>query len=94
MLPRIPSRAWQPGISSPRRIAAGHRSVAELQLPGAIRCCAAAFSASSSVSSCADPRCSISRDPRREDHTTRTAVAPDAVFTVRMRGAEMAGARG
>src|ERR1039457_4306742 len=27
--------------------------------------------------------CSISRDPRREDHTTWTATAPDAVFTVR-----------
>jgi hypothetical protein len=23
------------------------------------------------------------RDPRREDHTTRTPVAPDEVFTVR-----------
>ena len=32
------------------------------------------------------PRCSISRDPRREDHTTCTAVAPDVVFTVRMYG--------
>jgi hypothetical protein len=26
------------------------------------------------------------RDPRREDHTTCTAVAPDVVFTVRMYG--------
>jgi hypothetical protein len=38
--------------------------------PAAIRCCAAAFSASNSASPCADPRCSNSRDPRREDHTT------------------------
>jgi hypothetical protein len=30
---------------------------------------AAAFSAFSFTSSCADPRCSIWRDPRREDHT-------------------------
>jgi hypothetical protein len=30
--------------------------------------------------------CSISRDPRREDHTICTAVAPDAVFTVRTYG--------
>jgi hypothetical protein len=54
--------------------------------PAAIRCCAAAFSASSSASPCADPRCSISRDPLRDDHTTCTAVAPDVVFTVRMYG--------
>ena len=44
---------------------------------------AAAFSASSSAASCADPMCSTLRDPRREDHTIWTAVAPDAVFTVR-----------
>jgi hypothetical protein len=47
---------------------------------------AAAFSASSSASSCAGPMCSISRDPRRDDHTTCTAVAPDFVFTVRTYG--------
>jgi hypothetical protein len=38
----------------------------ELQLP---RCRAAAFSASSSASSCADPRCLMSRDPRRDKYT-------------------------
>ena len=27
--------------------------------------------------------CSIERDPRRDDHTTCTAVAPELVFTVR-----------
>src|SRR6185437_5188566 len=32
------------------------------------------------------PRCPISRDPRREDHTTCTAVTPGVVFTVRMYG--------
>lgn len=47
------------------------------------RSAAAAFSAASSASSWAEPRCSIDRDPRREDHTTCTAVAPEAVFTVR-----------
>jgi len=50
---------------------------------GTDRCRAAAFSASSSASSCAEPMCSILRDPRREDQTIWTAVAPDAVFTVR-----------
>jgi hypothetical protein len=51
-----------------------------------MRCAAAAFSASSSASSCAEPMCSISRDPRRDNHTTCTAVAPDFVFTVRTYG--------
>ena len=37
-------------------------------------------------SSCTDPRCSISRDPRCEDHTTCAAVAPGVVFTVRIYG--------
>jgi hypothetical protein len=35
---------------------------------------------------CADPKCSISRDPRREEYTICTAVAPDDVFTVRTYG--------
>jgi len=30
--------------------------------------------------------CSISRNPRRDEYTTCTAVAPDAVFTVRRYG--------
>ena len=51
--------------------------------PAASRCRAAAFSASSSASSWAEPMCPMFRDPRREDHTTWTAVAPDAVVTVR-----------
>ncbi len=34
----------------------------------------------------ADPRCSISRDPRWEEYTICTAVAPDDVFTVRTYG--------
>ena len=65
---------------------AGPRLRPSSSCPAAIRCCAAAFSDSSSASSCADPRCSISRDPRREDHTTCTAVAPDDAFTVRIYG--------
>jgi hypothetical protein len=32
------------------------------------------------------PEVSIARNPRREDHTTCTAVAPNVVFTVRMYG--------
>ena len=43
----------------------------------------ASFSASNSPSSCAKPMYSISRDPRREDHTIWTAVAPDEVLTLR-----------
>ena len=50
--------------------------------PTANRCRAAAFNASSSASSCADPMCSMSRDPRREECTICTALAPEAVFTV------------
>jgi hypothetical protein len=30
--------------------------------------------------------CSMLRDPRRDDHTTCTAVAPDFIFTVRTYG--------
>ena len=43
---------------------------------------ATAFSTSSSASSCADPMCSMSRDPRWDEHTTCTAAGLDAVFTV------------
>jgi hypothetical protein len=64
---------------------------AEVSSPGSSSACppasrfgAAAFSASSSRSSWADPTCSILRAPRREPHTICTAVAPDAVLTVRM----------
>lgn len=46
------------------------------------RCRATAFSPSSSASSCADPD-SMSSDPRWDEYTICTAVAPDAVFTVR-----------
>jgi hypothetical protein len=34
----------------------------------------------------AEPMCSISRDPRRDEWTICTAVAPDVVFTVRRYG--------
>ncbi len=46
----------------------------------------AAFNTSTSASVCADPRCSIVRAPRRIEYTIWTAVAPDAVFTVRTYG--------
>ena len=52
-----------------------------------MRCRAAAFSTSSSASSCGEPMCSMSRDPGREECTSCTAAAPDAVFTVRTYGA-------
>ena len=47
------------------------------------RSAAAVFKAANSTSSCADPMCSIEREPMRQDHTICTAVAPDEVFTVR-----------
>jgi hypothetical protein len=59
------------------------RSRAELRLPGRHPLPPAAFRASNSASSCAGPMCSIWRNPRRDDHTTCTAVAPDAIFSVR-----------
>jgi hypothetical protein len=62
---------------------AGSRPRPSSSCPAAVRRCAAA---SSSASPCADSRCSISRDPRRETRTTRTAVVPDVVRTVRMYG--------
>ena len=49
--------------------------------PGARRCRAATFSTSSSTS-WAEPMCSTSRDPRRDECTICTAVAPDVVFAV------------
>lgn len=33
-----------------------------------------------------EPRCSISREPQREEYTAGAAVAPEAVFTVRTFG--------
>jgi hypothetical protein len=44
---------------------------------------AAAFKTANSALSWAEPRCSIERDPRRDDHTICTAVAPELVLTVR-----------
>jgi hypothetical protein len=43
--------------------------------PAANRWAAAAFKAARAASSAAEPMCSIERDPRRDDHTTCTAVA-------------------
>ena len=36
----------------------------------------------SSPSSCAEPRCSMLREPRREEYTIRTATAPEASLRV------------
>jgi hypothetical protein len=41
---------------------------------------------SNSASSWADPMCSMSRDPRREECTICTAMAPGPVFTMRTYG--------
>lgn len=82
---------WPPGIEQAAHPGGGDRqrpaarrleAQVELCLVGPSRRHAAAFSASSSALSCADPRCSICRDPRRDDHTTCTAVAPDLVLAV------------
>jgi hypothetical protein len=51
--------------------------------PAANRSAAAVFSAANATLSCAEPMCSIEREPLRQDHTTCTAVAPEDVFTVR-----------
>ena len=51
--------------------------------PAAIRWRAVALSASTSASSCPEPTCSMLREPRREECTICTAVAPDAARTVR-----------
>ena len=48
-----------------------------------IRCRAMVLSTSTSAGVCADPMCSISRDPRRFECTICTALAPLPVFTVR-----------
>lgn len=74
-----PGRGDRQRPSQPR----APRAEIEFHLPAASRSRAAAFSASRSASSCAEPRCSMLREPRRDDHTTWTAVAPEAVFTVR-----------
>jgi len=50
------------------------------------RCRAAALNNSNSASSCADPMCSMSRDPRREKCTICNTLAPEAVTTVRTYG--------
>jgi hypothetical protein len=58
--------------------------------PAANRSAAAAFKAANSTSSCAEPRCSIEREPLCQDHTICTAVAPDEVFTVRTKATRAA----
>jgi hypothetical protein len=68
-----------------RSSGAGQAKV-ELVPLAARRCHATAFKTSSPAPSCADPMCSMSRVPRREEDTNCTAVAPDAVFTVRTYG--------
>jgi hypothetical protein len=45
---------------------------------------AAALRAATPASLWAEPRCSIERHPRRDDHTICTAVAPELVFTARI----------
>jgi hypothetical protein len=68
------------------RISNSQAGPSSASCPAASRCRATAFSSSSSASSCADPMCSMSRAPRREECTICIAVAPDAVLTVRTYG--------
>jgi hypothetical protein len=79
-----PRPAREPTISNgPPVISVESRPRSNAPRPSASRCRAAALSASNSDSSWAEPRCSMRREPRRDDHTIRTAIAPDLVFTVR-----------
>ena len=54
------------------------------------RAAAAVFNAANSTSSWAEPMCSIEREPRLQDQTICTAVAPQAVFTVRTKATSTA----
>ena len=67
--------------------ASASRPKSNSSCPAATRSAAAAFNTASSASWCAEPMCSISRDPRCDQCTIRTAVAPDAVWTARTYGA-------
>jgi hypothetical protein len=86
----MPSGSYTPpGRRSPTgcpAAAAETRAKAQHALPGGQALPRDGLEISSSVSSCAEPMCSMSRDPRREECTICTAVAPDAVFTVRTYG--------
>ena len=64
-------------------ISASPTSRSRVCCPSVKRRAAAVLSAANSTASRAEPTCSIERAPRRDDHTICTAVAPDAVFTVR-----------
>ena len=87
MLQRVQQAAHPRGDDRQRPARrAGSRPRSSSPCPAASFCRAAAFSSSTSASSCAEPRCSISRDPRCEECTICTAVAPDDVFTVRRYG--------
>jgi hypothetical protein len=61
----------------------GVQAEIQLRLTGRDPSVATAFNAANSPASCAEPRCSFCREPHREDHTTCTAITPDAVRTVR-----------
>jgi hypothetical protein len=84
----VPARPTQgvPQMPSPRadalqRTSAGAGCIqapVECTLAPASCCWAAALSASTSASSCADPRCSMGREPRRDDHTTRPPPTPSS----------------
>ena len=74
------------GSDRQRPAARGLQAQAELQLPGRDPLLRRGLQRLQLRLIVRRPRCSISRDPRREDHTTCTAVAPDVVFTVRMYG--------
>jgi hypothetical protein len=69
------------------RTCTGHLRAVLVQLAAGVATSrAAAFSNSTSASLWAEPRWSISREPRREEYTICTALAPEDVFTVRAYG--------
>jgi hypothetical protein len=72
--------------NGPPASAGGSNPRSSCPWPAASRCRATVFSNSRSTSLCAEPMCSISREPLRREYTICTARAPDEVFTVRMCG--------
>jgi hypothetical protein len=81
--PTLTTMDLQHGYRSIGLINWEHAARSNSVCPAVKRAAAAAFSAANSTSSWAEPRCSIEREPRRQDHMSCIAVAPGAVFTVR-----------
>lgn len=75
--------SWRQCRQAPRLAGLLGRRRSNSPWPAAIRCRATALCSFRSASVCADPMCSMSREPRRCECTICTALAPEAVSTVR-----------